>query len=311
MRIRGTVAAVSGALVLSALAVPAAQADDSVSGADVAKIVKAAAAAEASGRSGFSASAADDEPYALDAAFSNVKVNKGKSIAVGTTKTVSVPVTFTLTHGADVDVTADDFVAAVELYRGTSFAEADFGWDSDQAACTNMTDSTADTTATCTTVLQLDPAMLRNEGAGSWKAAGFAVAFNGQDMSEPEDISKIGVAVTDPAASPVKIQRYSKLTVNASPEPVKKGKTITVKGALTRANWDTAKYAGYTDQSVKLQFKKKGTTAYTDVKTIKSGSAGALKTTVKATADGYFRYVFTGTSTTPAVTAKGDFVDVQ
>lgn len=310
MRIRATVAAVSGALALSAFAVPAAQADDSVTSADIAKIAKAAseAAAEASGKSGFRASVdADDAPYDLNATFSNVKVNKGTSIAVGTTKLVTVPVTFTLTHGADVDVTADDFVAAVELYRGTSFDDADWGWDTYQAVCTNTTS----TKAACTTVLELDPVMLLNEDAGSWKVAGFAVAFNGQDMNEPEDLSKVGVAVTDPAASSVKIQRYSKLTVNASPEPVKKGKTITVTGALTRANWDTSKYAGYTNQSVKLQFKKKGSTTYTDVKTIKSGSAGALKTTVTATVDGTFRYVFAGTSTTPAVTSSGDFVDVR
>jgi hypothetical protein len=206
-----------------------------------------------------------------------------------------------------VDVTAEDFVAGVELYRGDSFLDADWGWDSYQATCT----ATTATKAACAAVLELDPDMLLNEDAGSWKVAGFAVAFNGQDPSAPDDLSKIGVAVTDPAASPVRIQRYSKLTVNASPEPVKKGKTITVKGALTRANWDTGKYAGYTKQSVKLQFKKKGATAYKDVKTVKSGSAGALKTTVKATADGYFRYVFAGTSTTPAVKAKGDYVDVR
>jgi hypothetical protein len=62
---------------------------------------------------------------------------------------------------------------------------------------------------------------------------------------------------------------------------------------------------------VKLQFRKKGTSTYTTVKTIKTGSAGALKTTVKATVDGYFRYSFAGTTTTPAVNAAGDFIDVK
>ena len=47
------------------------------------------------------------------------------------------------------------------------------------------------------------------------------------------------------------IQRYSKLSVNASPEPVAKGKTITVTGKLTRANWETHDYRGYTNQPVK------------------------------------------------------------
>ncbi|MEU9214253.1 hypothetical protein AB0D27_41810 [Streptomyces sp. NPDC048415] len=45
--------------------------------------------------------------------------------------------------------------------------------------------------------------------------------------------------------------------------------------------------------------------------TCKSDSTGNLKTTTTATVDGYFRYSFAGTSTTPAVSATGDFVDVQ
>ncbi|MEE1768313.1 calcium-binding protein, partial [Streptomyces sp. JV185] len=45
--------------------------------------------------------------------------------------------------------------------------------------------------------------------------------------------------------------------------------------------------------------------------TIKSSSVGNLKTTVKASVDGYWRYSFAGTSTTPAVTTAGDFVDVK
>jgi single-stranded DNA-binding protein len=107
------------------------------------------------------------------------------------------------------------------------------------------------------------------------------------------------------------VQRYSKLTVNASPEPVKKGKTVTVTGKLSRANWEDNEYHGYTNQSVKLQFRKKNSSTYTTVKTIKSNSTGNLKTTVTASTDGYYRYSFAGTATTPAVNAAGDFVDVQ
>jgi hypothetical protein len=62
---------------------------------------------------------------------------------------------------------------------------------------------------------------------------------------------------------------------------------------------------------VKLQFRKKGSSTYTTVKTIRTNSTGNLKTTVKATVDGFFRWSFAGTSTTPAVNAAGDFIDVQ
>jgi hypothetical protein len=62
---------------------------------------------------------------------------------------------------------------------------------------------------------------------------------------------------------------------------------------------------------VKLQYKKKGSSTWSTVKTIKTSSTGALKTTVKASADGSYRYVFAGNSTTAAVTSASDYVDVK
>ncbi|MDK1345846.1 hypothetical protein QNO09_21595 [Streptomyces sp. 378] len=302
MRIRATVAAVTGALALSALAVPAAQAAEPKVPANIAAASEVVHAD--SGRSAFAADV-DGGPIALNATFSSVKVNNGKNVKVGTTNVVKVPVSFTLTHGQEVDIHAPDFFAAVELYRGPSFEETVFFFDSNDATCT---DSSA-TVAHCKATVAIDPYALLNEDAGSWKAAAFAVAFNGEDPENP-NLDNVGVAVKDPTNS-FKLQRYSKLTVNASPEPVKKGKTITVTGKLSRANWDDNKYHGYTNQSVKLQFRKKNSNTYTTVKTIKSNSTGGLKTTVKAATDGYFRYSFAGTTTTPAVNATGDFVDVR
>ncbi|MEU5342104.1 hypothetical protein AB0H18_14925 [Streptomyces sp. NPDC020766] len=308
MRIRATVAAVTGALALSAFAVPAAQADDSaISRADVAKVLDSAHAA--AGKNGARIAAADDAPYALDASFSNVKVNGGKAIVAGTSKHVTVPTTFTLTHGADVDIAADDFVFDLEIYRGSYDSPDNYLFGDLYPTCTPV----STTVASCKGTIDVRPGEgeLLNSDAGTWNANAYAVAFNGQDPTADDfDVTKVGYAEVAKAGT-TKVQRFSKLTVNASPEPVKKGKTITVKGNLTRANWETNKYAGYTVQSVKLQFKKKGTSTYADVKTVKSGSAGALKTTVKASADGYFRYNFAGTTTTPAVKAAGDFVDVK
>ncbi|GGX46882.1 hypothetical protein [Streptomyces fructofermentans] len=291
MRIRATVAAVTGALALSALAVPAAQADNSaVSWADAGKL-RAAAVSKAG-----SAKAAVRAAAAAEITFSDVKVNNGKAIPVGITKHVAVPSTFTVTHSADVAL--DDFLTGAYIYKG-SFDEPD-NWllGVEQADCT----PTSATTASCAGDVDIFPGddELLNSDAGSWTVGALAVDANdGSLLGDQGGFGKVSV------------QRYSKLTVNASPEPVKKGKTITVTGALTRANWETHKYAGYTVQPVKLQFKKKGTTSYVTVKTVTSSSTGALKTTVKAAADGYFRYSFAGTSTTPAVSAAGDFVDVQ
>jgi hypothetical protein len=303
MRIRATVAAVTGALALSALAVPVAQADDSAASyrADVAKIRQAAHAV--SGRD----AAEEGEPYALNVTFSNFKI--AKTIKVGTTNHVSTTVTYTLTHGADVDITLSDFVTDPIIYKGSYTRPDNRLYGNKPAKCT----ATSSTIATCKGTIDVYPsdAELINSDAGAWKASAEATAFNGQDPSAEEfDMTKVGYKDQDGLGGTL-VQRYSKLTVNASPEPVKKGKTITVTGKLSRANWEDNKYHGYVGQPVKLQFRKKGSDTYTTVKTINTNSTGELKTTVTASTDGYFRYSFAGTTTTPAVNATGDFVDVQ
>ncbi|MFJ5841151.1 hypothetical protein ACIQGO_31130 [Streptomyces shenzhenensis] len=311
MRIRATVAAVTGALALSALAVPAAHAVGG-SSYDRDAVVKAAQAAHraAAGKSAFSTAGAQDTgvPYALDLSFSNVKINSGKPIVVGTTNKVRVPVSYTVTHAADIDLNASDFVLDVEIYRGSYTDPKNILIGDDWPTCV---DSSA-TKATCKGTIDVYPDFeLTNADATSWKAIGYALDFNDQDpTSDDIDLSKVGYAEQDALAT-TKLQRYSKLTVDASPEPVKKGKTLTVTGKLSRASWDDGKYHGYAGQSVKLQFRKKSSSTYTTLKTIKTNSTGNLKTTTKATVDGYYRYSFAGTSTTPAVNAAGDFVDVK
>ncbi|WP_129308428.1 hypothetical protein [Streptomyces sp. L2] len=276
MRIRATVAAVSGALALSALAVPAAQ---------------------ATGTSG--------TPYTLNAGFSQLKI--ASAVKVGTTNVVHTTYTYTLTHGADVDIKADDFFSDAYLYRGslddpTKTLEGD-----DFATCT----ATTSTTATCKGTVDLHPAdgELKNADAGTWTLAAEAFAFNGQDPSNP-DMSKVGFK-DQGGMGTTKVQRFSQLTVNASPEPVYAGKTLTVTGKLSRANWEDNHYHGYTKQPVKLQFRKAGTTTYTTVKTVYTDAYGVAKTTTTAHYDGYWRYSFAGTTTTPAVNATGDYVDVK
>ncbi|MFF7448302.1 MULTISPECIES: calcium-binding protein [unclassified Streptomyces] len=156
------------------------------------------------------------------------------------------------------------------------------------------------TTSTCTASVKVDPRTdyLSNASAGTWYVDAWI------DAKDDDYIW------TEKAGS-FKFQRAAKLTANASPEPVKKGKTITVTGKLSRANWESLAYAGYSGQSVKLQFRKKSASTYTTVKTIKSNSTGNLSTTVTASVDGYYRYVFAGTTTTAAVNATGDLIDVQ
>ncbi|AXG54195.1 hypothetical protein SLCG_3040 [Streptomyces lincolnensis] len=259
MRMRATLGVVTGALALSALAVPAAQADE-VHG---------------------------------DTKISNVVVNGGKPVVVGATGSKTFSVSFTVTDNSGVDW------AQAILYHGANIDDADSGAVANSSDGRSSCAKVNATTATCKSSYTVEAGYeLINKVAGSWKVWAIA-AGNDADYVQKDN------------AKTFQVQRLSKLTVNAAPEPVKKGKTITVTGKLSRANWETGKYAGYASQPVKLQFRKKNASTYTTVKTIKTNSTGNLSTTVKASVDGYFRYSFAGTSTTPAANAAGDFVDVK
>ncbi|MGW0563013.1 DUF5707 domain-containing protein [Streptomyces sp. NPDC003016] len=277
MRIRATVAAVSGALALSALAVPAAQAEDK---SDYRV-------------SPFVANAPQDEIEG-DIKITKVVVNGGKNIVVGTTAAKTFKIAVTATDPSGIEG-GDQF-----LWHGAAFNENDIDGalisEQEEADCVKA----SATTSTCTVTVTVDPQLdlYKNALAGTWKVWASVYASDGDYVFKE-------------VAGTTRVQRYAKLTVNASPEPVVKGKTITVTGKLSRANWETSAYAGYTQQPVKLQFRKAGTSTYTTVKTVTSSSTGDLKTTVTAASDGYWRYSFAGTSTTPAISAGGDYLDVR
>ncbi|GHE00217.1 hypothetical protein [Streptomyces alanosinicus] len=279
MRIRATVAAVSGALALSALAVPAAQAvTDS------------------------------GTPYTLNVSFSNVSI--AKAVKVGTTNAVSVSYTYTMTHGTDVNIAASDFYTDAFLYHGTYSDTAPELYGA-PATCT----ATTSTTATCKGTVDIYPADppsdggLMNAWAGGWSVAAEAIAFNGQDQQNP-DMSKVGYKDQSGLGSTL-VQRYSKLTTTVSATSVTKGGTVTVSGKLTRADWEKHTYNTVGGQSVRLQFRKSGTTTYTTIKTVTSDTSGNVKATATASAAGYWRYSYAGISTTPGVSATGVYVGVK
>lgn len=140
MRIRTTVAAVSGGLVLSALAVPAAQAD----GGGLHKPT----AAERFGvsRAAMSAAAADDEVPVI----SDVKVNGGKSIVFGTTGVKTFAVSLTASHSAGIQD------AYIDLWHGKDLAHHDgvFAPNEQNATCTAV----SATTSNCKLTITVDAA---------------------------------------------------------------------------------------------------------------------------------------------------------
>ncbi|MFD5403719.1 hypothetical protein [Streptomyces griseorubiginosus] len=286
MRIRVAVTTVvSGAVVLSSLAVPvAAQAAERAS----------AATKLSSFASGGSRTVRPNDSLG-NTKFSNAVVNGGKDIVLGTSGTKSVVVTYTAKDQNGVALTT------AFLWQGTDSSTTEgitggLGTDDDP----DCTETATQGVYTCKAVFNIHPAtdMKDNGVAGTWKL--FLGAWDlYANASYNDDVTTTA------------IKKAATLTADATPEPVKKGRTITVTGKLARANWSTGKYAGYVSQPVKLQFRKKGSNTYTTLKTIKTNSTGVLKTTTKATVDGYYRYSFAGTSTTAPATAPGDFVDVR
>ncbi|MEV5314081.1 calcium-binding protein [Streptomyces sp. NPDC052610] len=255
MRMRATLGVLTGALALSVVAVPAAQADTRDGGYGDTTITKVV-----------------------------VDGDNKASVGISAAKTIKVSVT----------AKDDSGIAGAEEF---TLEGPGYGFlITDKPTCTEV----SSTTSTCTASVVVDPKVdyLSNASAGTWYVDAWIDANDGDYIWKEK-------------AGSFNFQRASKLTVNASPEPVKKGATLTVTGKLTRANWESLKYAGYSGQSVKLQYRKNGTSTYTTLKTIKTNTYGDLKTTVTASADGYYRYSFAGTTTTPAVNATGDFVDVK
>ncbi|MER7835381.1 calcium-binding protein [Streptomyces sp. NPDC096040] len=254
MRIYSAVAAACGVVALSALAVPAAHAD---------------------------------EQYG-DTYVTGVVVNSGAPVVVGTSaRTVSVAVTATDPTGiSEINAT---------LYHGTYAAQ-----DSTVPAATNCAPTT-DATTTCTLTFNLIPgtAPANDALAGTWNVSAYAIAADG-DAQFLEN------------AATFTMKRDTRLTADATPEPVRWGKLLTVKGGVRNADWATGAFAAAAaGQSVELQFRPAGCGTWTTLKSASTAADGTVSTTVRAYADGDYRWSYAGTDTTAAAVSASDFVDVR
>ncbi|MFJ5967325.1 hypothetical protein [Streptomyces sp. NPDC093060] len=245
-----------------------------------------------------------------DLTFAAVTVNNGKPLVVGISKAVTVPVSYTLTRPKDLVIDQKKTFQAVVLYRGT-LRNIGNELDPDTApSCTTTATTDKTVTESCTETIVVDPqdSLYEAADATTWKAAGLYAHAEGT-VSDDYLHNETDVTLWGNLA-PLTVRRAAQLTANAAPEPVSKGRTLTVKGKLTRANWESLKYTGYQGRTVLLQFKADGG-SYKNVKAITSGTGGALSTTVTASKSGTYRFVFTGTATTAAKTSAGDHVTVR
>ncbi|MFD0684576.1 hypothetical protein [Actinomadura fibrosa] len=131
--------------------------------------------------------------------------------------------------------------------------------------------------------------------AGYWRAA-----VKGDSYSLPSVSTGQKVAVKYRT-------RFS--AFNAAPEPVRKGKTITVTGSLERdmTGW---KRAG-AGAAINIYFQAKGSTARKLITVVKTDSKGAFRKGFTASKDGTYLATYSGSTTYVGSTAPGDYVDVR
>jgi hypothetical protein len=224
--------------------------------------------------------------------ISNVKINGGKALLPGVEGgQIEISSTFTATDPSGI---AD---AGLYLWHGSYNAP-----DGLLTAYTECTPVNA-TTANCTALAYMYDVRYSlgiNGLAGAWNAEVWASAKDGTGF------------INRKKAGTLTIKRSTRVTADATPEPVSKGRTITVTGALTRldfyANWT---YRAFPAQKVNLQWRKAGTTTWTTVKTVTSDAGGKLKATAKAASDGSYRYSFAGDATSWTSSSSADYVDVK
>lgn len=223
--------------------------------------------------------------------ISNLKVNGGKALVVGTSGAAELTATFTATDPSGIAS------GGVALWHGNYNAP-----DGLQSATTQCAEVDP-TTATCTASVYLYDVryvLASNALAGAWRVEAWAAAKDGTGFTD-----RYGAGILTIKAA------TSLTTADATPEPVAKGKVVTVTGTLTRADFDTGTYKPYAAQTVTLQWIKRSTTAWTAVKTAKTDAAGKLKVTATATADGSYRFTYGGNATSNLYTGPADYVDVQ
>ncbi|MDQ0934532.1 hypothetical protein [Streptomyces turgidiscabies] len=184
MRIRATVAAVTGALALSALAVPAAQAAP-----------------------------------APNVTFTKVTVNNGKPIVARAAGTTSVPVTYTFRHTRGLSINPNHFASGPVLYLGRTIDMAKVFVGDEPGTCT----ATSSTVAKCKGFIDLhtsgETSRLLNTSARKWNVGAIAITDSGYFRKQGglgTSQIKFHSKLTATDATPEAVKAGETLTVKAS-----------------------------------------------------------------------------------------------
>ncbi|MGW1725071.1 hypothetical protein ACWCQK_19300 [Streptomyces sp. NPDC002306] len=227
--------------------------------------------------------------------FWNIDVNHNRDYTVG----VEAARKRVFTIGATVTDPNGVRSVSFDLRHGEDPATAD-GLMAGRAHCSPL----SATASYCEALLTADPNvnLHRNSVAGLWYLTAVAVDGAG-DVTRADGLDHAYFAR-------IKRNAYASQTV-AGPQSVKKGKSLTVKAQMTVASWEKHKNVPLVGHQVLLQYRKGTTGPFVTLKKIKTDRNGWAAATVKATADGAYRYNFQGTSLTTASIGWADYVDVK
>ncbi|MEW1546074.1 hypothetical protein [Streptomyces tsukubensis] len=98
-------------------------------------------------------------------------------------------------------------------------------------------------------------------------------------------------------------------TANATPEPVKKGAALTVAATLTERSGST--WRPLAQHWATLSFLPKGSTKWSIAGHVRADAKGKAVMKVRAGADGYWRFTYTGSSRHYDAAGASDYVDVR
>ncbi|MEO3975060.1 HtaA domain-containing protein [Streptomyces sp. CAU 1734] len=121
----------------------------------------------------------------------------------------------------------------------------------------------------------------------------------------------LGSVTTDPAALTVAAVPSRITGINAAPEPVAKGGSLTVTGTLQTAGVSDDVWRPLAKSPVVVEFRAQGSTAWTKAASAVSGSTGAFSAKTTAAKDGDWRARYAGTADRAASVSSGDTVDVR
>lgn len=106
------------------------------------------------------------------------------------------------------------------------------------------------------------------------------------------------------------VRRNTLLTRNATPEPVAKGRDITVRGTLRRLT-PTGRYVAYAGKPIDYLFRATGSSTAVRVGRSTTSRFGSFSASFPATQDGTWYARFPGTTNYAAGTSIGDFVNLR